>query len=214
MTAVDLRGLTDAGLAAGGGRWRRVAGPRLVAARLVAAAGFVAVGWGRPSLVLPALLAVPLAEVLVVWHAGQARRAVATHDDPRAVAGHLRALGRRTLLALVPPLLLASALFAVAAHPPAGRPLAHATAAHAAVGVLCAGGYALLLLLAAGGRLGRALTLVGLTAAGLAVGRSGVPYVGLWPALGGYLAGLVVAAVALFDVRTFWPAPAPAGRPR
>ena len=196
MTAVGLRPLPTV---ARRGRW--LVGPRMVIARLAAAAGFVALGWGRPSLVLPALLAVPLAEALVAWHAGKARRAFASQPDPQAVARYLHALGRRTLLALTPPVLVASALFAVDAHLPADRPLAHAAAARAAVGVLCVGGYALLLFLAAGRRLLAALLLGGLAAAAW----TGLGPAGPWPAIGGYLVGLVLAGAALFDVRTFWP---------
>ncbi len=177
--------------------WAALTRPPVLVARLLALLGFAMVAWwrGAPA-VLPAVLAFPLAEALVAWHAGQARHAFTTHDDMRALARHLRALGRRAVLAVVPPLLVASALLAAAAGPAAGRPLVHVTAARAAVGVLCAGGYGLVLLLAAARRLGTVLALGGLAVAGSA-----------WPGaiLGVYLAAVVLAAVALFDPSRYAP---------
>ena len=57
-----------------------------------------------------------------------------------------RAVGWRALLALVPPLLLATALLAAAGHLPSD--LGRMTALRAGIGVLLAGAYPLLLLLA------------------------------------------------------------------
>jgi len=197
-------GVTPRPPAVGRWDWRVLGRRRPIAARLVAAGALAGVAWceGPPG-VLPALAAVPLGELLVAWHGGQARHGFAVYDDPLLVARHLRALGRRALLALIAPLLIATALLATEAGLPATLPLAHTTADRAAAGVLCAGGYGLVLLLAAVRRLRVALVLV---LAGLG---------GPVPLLCGYLTGLVLAALALFDPRTFrtgYVRPAPAER--
>ena len=177
--------------------WRVLGAVRVAVARLVAAVALGAVGWWYGLwAALPVLLAVPLGELLVAWHAGQARHGFASYDDRALLIRHLRAVGWRALLALVPPLLVATALLTAAGHLPAGRPLAEVTAARAAAGVLFAGWYALLLLLAARRRL---LIALALAASGVAV----VPFGGLWPVAGAYLLGLVMAALALFDPRRF-----------
>jgi hypothetical protein len=132
----------------------------------------------------------------MAWHGGKARHGFAAYDDGQLLARHLRAVGWRALLALVPPLLVATALLAVAGHLPAGRALAQVTAARAAAGVLFAGWYALLLLLAARHRLRNALAVAGL-------GAALIPFGGLWPVAGAYLLGLVLAASTLFDPRRF-----------
>ena len=177
--------------------WRLLGRAEVMLARLVAMVALGAVGWRYGwAAALPVLPAVPLAELLVAWHGGQARYGFASYDERALLVRHLRAVGWRALLALVPPLLVASALLAVAGHLPAGRPLAEVTAAHAAAGVLSAGWYGLLLLLAARHRL-----LGGLAVAGGCVGL--VPVGGLWTFVGGYVLGLVLVALALFDPRRF-----------
>jgi hypothetical protein len=178
--------------------WSVLVRPRVVAARVIAAVGFAALAWTlRAPAVLPAVVAFPLAEALVAAHAGQARVAFTAHDDVRAATRYLRVLGRRVVLALVPPLLVAAALLAAGRYLPADRPLAHTTALHAAVGVLCAGGYGLILLLAAAGRLAEVLVLAALAAVAAAYWPPGV--------LGGYLAGVVLAAAAVSDPRRYRP---------
>ena len=173
--------------------WRGLGRWRLVVARLVAFAALAAVGWRTA---LPVLLALPLGEVLVAWHGGHARHGFAHYADRSLLVRHLRGVGWRALLALVPPVLVATGLLAAAGHLPAGRPLASVTAGHAAVGVLFAGWYGLLLLLAARRRLMPAVVIVG-------VAGALVPLLGMWPVVVGYLLGLVVAALALFDPRRF-----------
>jgi len=162
-------------------RWDRSAlgGWRLHVARLLSAAGFGLVAWRWGLLtVLPALVAVPLGEVLVGWYGGEARWAAGRYDNTRVVARHRSAVGRRAVLALVPPLLVATAVLSAA------RQLHSGPALRAGIGVLLAGAYPLVLLLAAGRRLAASV------AALLAVA-------GPWGAIGGYLAGLVVAAEGL-----------------
>jgi hypothetical protein len=168
--------------------WRGLGRWRLVIARLVALVALVAVGWRTA---LPVLLALPLGELLVAWHGGQARHGFAHYADRSLLVRHLRAVGWRALLALVPPVLVATGLLSAAGHLPAGRPLAGA-----ALGVLLAGWYGLLLLLAARRALGFALLLI-------VVGGALVPLVGLWPFVGAYLLGLVLAALVVLDPRRF-----------
>jgi hypothetical protein len=159
-------------------RWQGVG--RLGVARGLAAVALLVAGarWGVLT-VLPALVAVPPGELLAAWCGGQGRLAAARYDDPRAVVRHRAAVARRALLTLVPPLLVAAGLLAAAGHLP-GR----AVLLRAAVAVLLAGWYPLLLLLATARR-----PVAGLAAL-LAVA-------GPWPLAGGYLGALVVAAAGL-----------------
>ena len=95
--------------------WAALGGVRLLAARAMAAVAFGAVGWRwGPLAVLPALVTVPLGELLVAWYGGEVRWAVGRFDEARAVARHLAGVGRRALLALVPPLLAATGLVTAA----------------------------------------------------------------------------------------------------
>jgi hypothetical protein len=169
--------------------WRGLGRWRVVVARLVALAALGVLGWRTA---LPVLLALPLGELLVAWHGGQARRGFARYADRSLLVRHLRGVGWRALLALVPPVLVATGLLSVAGHLPA----ASATAERAALGVLFAGSYGLVLLLAARRRVTLAAVIVGV-AGGL------VPFLGLWSVVGTYLVGLVLAALVLFDPRRF-----------
>jgi len=165
--------------------WAALGGVRLLAARAMAAVAFGAVGWRwGPLAVLPALVTVPLGELLVAWYGGEVRWAVGRFDEARAVARHLAGVGRRALLALVPPLLAATGLATAAGYLPAGFALAHLTAQRAAIGCLLAGWYPLLLLLA--------------TCRRLAVGLGVFAVLTVsWAPIVGYLLGLVVAAAGL-----------------
>ena len=190
--------------------WRGLLRPPLLAVRLVVAAAIGGAGWWLgPTTVLPALVAVPLAELLVAWHRGHARWGLAVYDTVAAWRRHLRAIGWATLTALVAPLLVAVALAGAGRGMPPDLPQAPGGLLRAAVGVLIAGGYPLLLLLAANRRTGAAVLLTC-----LAVGGTG-PVAGAWPGVAhgprlavsvlaaAYLTGLVLTAAVLFDPRGY-----------
>jgi hypothetical protein len=186
--------------------WRGLGRPALIGTRLILAVAITVAGlWLGSSAVLPALVAVPLAELLVSWQQGHARWGLAAYDTVAAWRRHLRAVGWATLTALVPPLLVAVALLAASSRLPADLPQAGPGLLRAGTGMLLGGGYALILLLAACGR--------PVTAAGLMLAATGAavlirhtvpapaPQVGLLAI--GYLAGLVVAAYTVLDPRSY-----------
>jgi hypothetical protein len=117
-------------------------------------------GGAPPPAAVPLLLAVPLIEVFIAWHAARAAAGLSTYDDVRAYHRHLRGLGTVTLAALVPPLAVGVALagsavrlpYGISAHPDARRMVLALSA-----GVLLGGVYALTLLLATRRRLGAAV---------------------------------------------------------
>ncbi|GIF67153.1 hypothetical protein Ais01nite_51880 [Asanoa ishikariensis] len=123
------------------------AGAFLLVSRLEPGAGAAAV---------PLLLAVPLIELFVGWHAAGAAAGLDLYDDVAAYRRHLRALGVVTLAALVPPLAIGAALVVAAFRLPyelSRHPDARALVLSAAAGVLLAGAWAATLLLATRGRL-------------------------------------------------------------
>ncbi|MEV4538330.1 hypothetical protein AB0J82_31575 [Asanoa sp. NPDC049518] len=105
---------------------------------------------------VPLLLAVPLIELFVGWHAAGAAEGLDLYDDVAAYRRHLRALGVATLAALVPPLAIGAALVVAAFRLPyelSRHPDARALVLSAAAGALLAGAWAATLLLATRGRL-------------------------------------------------------------
>ncbi|SNT65264.1 hypothetical protein SAMN05421812_12132 [Asanoa hainanensis] len=123
------------------------AGAFLLVSRLEAGAGAAAV---------PLLLAVPLIELFVGWHAAGAAAGLDLYDDLATYRRHLRALGVVTLAALVPPLAIGAALVFAAFRLPyelSRHPDARTLVLSAAAGLLLAGVWAATLLLATRGRL-------------------------------------------------------------
>jgi hypothetical protein len=175
--------------------WHGLRRPSLLFVRLVALAVLAGTGWWAGTVaLLPALVGIPLAELLVAWHQGHVGWGLVSYDSALAWRRHLRALGWATLAMLVPPLVAGAAL--AGSVPPPAR-AAGAGSPALACGVLAAGGYALLLVLAARRRLvaGTALS-AGCCLAAVLV-HSGQVRVAVLVA--GYLAGLVIAAQAVFD---------------
>ncbi|HTF10131.1 MAG TPA: hypothetical protein VK659_18360 [Asanoa sp.] len=113
-------------------------------------------GGTPPPATVPLLLAVPLIEVFIGWHAASAANGLDTYDDVAAYRRHLRGLGTVTLAALLPPLAIGAALVVAAFRLPyelSRHPDARALVLAVAAGVLLAGGWAATLLLATRGRL-------------------------------------------------------------
>ena len=116
-------------------------------------------GPGLPPAAVPLLMAVPLIEVFIAWHASRAAAGLATYDDVRAYHRHLRTLGTVTVTLLVPPLVVGAGLAAAAFRLPYGlsaHPGARAIVLALSAGVLLGGVYALALLLATRRRLATA----------------------------------------------------------
>jgi hypothetical protein len=190
--------------------WAGLFRPELTLIRLVAALAIGAADWWLgPNVALPALVGVPLAELMVAWHQGHVRWGLSAYDTLAAWHRHLSAVGWAALTALVPPLLVGVALAGACRGMPADLPQAPAGLLHAAVGVLVAGGYGVLLLLAASRRVVVALALSALVAAGIALVAHYFPGTAQKPQLvveviaGGYLLGLVAVAHSVFDSRSY-----------
>ncbi|MEV0720537.1 hypothetical protein, partial [Asanoa sp. NPDC050611] len=127
------------------------AGAFLLVWRLVPGDGAV-----PPPATLPLLLAVPLIELFVAWHATRAAAGLDLYDDVAAYRRHLRVLGIATLAGLLPPLAIGAALLVAAFRLPyelSRHPDAKALVLAGAAGVLLAGSWAATLLLATRGRL-------------------------------------------------------------
>ncbi|GIF59303.1 hypothetical protein [Asanoa iriomotensis] len=113
-------------------------------------------GAAPPPATVPLLLAVPLIELFVAWHAAGAAAGLDLYDDVAAYRRHLRALGAATLAGLVPPLAVGAALLVAAFRLPyelSRHPDARALVLSLAAGALLAGAWAATLLLATRGRL-------------------------------------------------------------
>ncbi|HET6213377.1 MAG TPA: hypothetical protein VFE14_10960, partial [Micromonosporaceae bacterium] len=189
----------------------------------------VALGPGRSggAAAVPLLLGVPLTEVLIGRYAVRCAVALDDHEDRTGYHRQVRRLGLTTLAALVPPLTCGVALATAAGHLPYGlasHPDVRAGLLRLASGVLLAGAYGVLLLLAIQRRLGTAVLLASWPAALAAVVAAGylLPWAPVpWPlpdSLAGwadallpatvgtltaaYLAGLAVAAYAVLDPRS------------
>jgi hypothetical protein len=186
--------------------WRGLLRPPLLGIRLVAAAALTGTAWWSGAIaLLPVLIGVPLAELLVAWHQGHVWWGLISYDSTLAWRRHLRALGWATLAVLVPPLLVGAAMVGAALAGGGGltHPLPAATGAGLlalASGVLVTGGYAVLLVLAARRRLLAGTVLF--AACGLSVVLSHPAPVRVALVGAGYLAGLVIAAHAMFDPDT------------
>ncbi|GIF73110.1 hypothetical protein [Asanoa siamensis] len=116
----------------------------------------LAPGGGLPPATLPLLLAVPLIELFVGWHAAHAGAGLDLYDDVAAYRRHLRAVGAVTLTALLPPLAVGAALLFAAFRLPyelSRHPDARTLVLALAAGLLLAGSWAATLLLATRGRL-------------------------------------------------------------
>ena len=175
--------------------WPGLLALRLAPARLAGAAGLVAAAWwlrAPAAAVLPAVAAVPLAELLLAWRLGYARWGLGYHDSATGWRGHLRRTGRFTLIALAVPLLLAAGLAGAASHVSRLVPVA--------TGLLAAGGYPLLLLFTARRRFLAGASLIALTVAGTVLTHPSLPRMGVLA--GGYVAGLALTAYVLLDPRS------------
>ncbi len=175
--------------------WNGLRRPSLLFIRLVALAVLAGTGrWAGTAALLPALVGVPLAELLVAWHQGHVWWGLVSYDSTLAWRRHLRALGWATLAVLVPPLVAGAAL---AGSAPLPGPAAGAGSPALACGVLVAGGYAVLLVLAARRRLVAGTALASACCLAAVLVHPGQVRVAVVAA--GYLAGLVIAAHAVFD---------------
>ena len=113
-------------------------------------------GAAPPPATLPLLLAVPLIEVFIAWHAAGAAAGLEAYDDVDAYRRHLRGIGTLTLGALAPPLAIGAALVVAAYRLPydlSRHEEARTLVLGVAAGVLLAGVFAVTLLLATRGRL-------------------------------------------------------------
>lgn len=111
---------------------------------------------------LPLLAAVPLLEVFVGWHTARLSVGLDAYDDHRAYRGHVRQVAMLTVGVLTPPLLAGIALATASSRLPfqlVHHPDAAALALALATGVLLAGVFAVVLLLATRRRLGAAAAL-------------------------------------------------------
>jgi hypothetical protein len=175
--------------------WSGLLRTRFAAPRLVAAGALVVAAlWLRVPMVavLPTLVAVPLAELLLAWRLGYVSWGLGYHNSSRGWRAHLRRSGMATLMALTVPLLLAAGVAGAATHRPGLVPLA--------CGLAAAGGYPLLLVLAARHRLLTGVSLVAVTAAGTVLIHPSLPRMGLLAV--GYLVGLGLTAYAVLDPRS------------
>lgn len=175
--------------------WSGLLRPSLAAPRLFAAAGLVVAAlwlWVPMVAVMPTLLVVPLAELLLAWRLGYVSWGLGYHNSSRGWHAHLRRSGMVTLAALTAPLLVAAGVAGAATHRPGLVPLA--------CGIAAAGGYPLLLVLAARRRLLAGVSLAAATAAGTVLIHASLPRMGLLAI--GYLAGLGLTAYAVLDPRS------------
>ncbi|GIH13589.1 hypothetical protein Raf01_17610 [Rugosimonospora africana] len=179
--------------------WQGLRRPSLLGIRLVAVAILAGTGWwAGATALLPALLGVPLAELLAAWHRGHVRWGLVSYDSALAWRRHLRALGWATLAVLAPPLVAGVALAGTVSLPrPLPAPAAPDGPLAVAVGVLVAGGYAVLLVLAARRRLVAGTALAAVCCLSVVLVHPAPVRVAVVAA--GYLAGLVIAAYAVFD---------------
>jgi hypothetical protein len=168
-------------------------------------------GATAPPAALPLLAAVPMLEVFVGWHTARVAVGLDAYDDRHAYRWHLRWVAIVTIGVLLPPLFTGVALGAAAPRLPLGladHPDARDLVLALASGVLLAGVFAIVLLLATRRRLAAAATLaaapvtvsLGLTAAGPPVGLLRHTVTALTAV---YMLGLAVATYTLFDPRSY-----------
>jgi hypothetical protein len=170
----------------------------LLATRLVGVLGIALATWALGgSAGLIGLIGIPPAEIVAAWYLGQLGWALDTCPTWAALRRYRRLVGHCALAALVPPLLAAVALTS------AGRVVPHATAGlvRGADGVLLAGGYALLLLLAAAGRPATVAVLAALGTGTAVLAGHPLTAGGTGLLCVGYLLALVVAAYVLVEPR-------------
>jgi hypothetical protein len=177
--------------------WSGLGRPRLVPARLAAAAALGAAAWwlgtrADPAVVVPVVAGIPLADLLLAWRAGYTGWGLSYHDSAAGWRTHLRTVGRLTLAALATPLLVAAGLAGAATHRPGLLGVA--------TGTLAAGGYPMLLVLTARRRFLAGASLVAATAAGTLLTHPSLPRMCLLA--GGYLTGLGLVAYAVLDPRS------------
>jgi hypothetical protein len=164
-----------------------------------------------PPAALPLLAAVPMLEVYVGWHTARVSVGLDAYDDRHAYRRHLRWVATVTIGVLVPPLFTGIALTAAAPRLPmrlSDHPDARALVLALASGVLLAGVFALVLLLATRHQLVAAVGLaaapvtaaVCLTAAGPPAGLLRNTVSALAAA---YVVGLALATYTLFDPRSY-----------
>jgi hypothetical protein len=171
-----------------------------VAAALGQGAAAVLVWRAAPDAAVLAL-GVPLLVLVVCWHEARAATAADAHDDLRAFHREVRDLGTVTVGALVPPLVAGVGLGAAAYRLPyqlSGHPGARGLVLGCAAVLLLGGVLALTALLAARGRRVIAAAVAAAPLAALAAGGALLPATVAALALT-YLAGLVLAAHAVFD---------------
>jgi hypothetical protein len=171
-----------------------------VAAALCQGAAAVLVWRAAPDAAVLAL-GVPLLVFVVCWHESRAATAADAHDDLRAFHREVRDLGTVTVGALVPPLVAGVALGAAAYRLPYGlssHPGARGLVLGCAAVLLLGGVLALTALLAGRGRPVVAAAVAAGPLCALAAGGALLPATVAALAVT-YLAGLVLAAHAVFD---------------
>ncbi|MFC0530172.1 hypothetical protein [Phytohabitans kaempferiae] len=146
-------------------------------------------------------LGVPLLVFVVCWHEARAATATDAHDDLRAFHAEVRDLGTVTVGALVPPLVAGVGLGAAAYRLPyllSSHPGARGLVLGCAAVLLLGGVLALTTLLAARGRRLAAAALAAAPLGALVAGGTLLPTT-VAALAATYLAGLVLAAHAVFD---------------
>lgn len=150
-------------------------------------------------------LGVPLLVFVVCWHEARAATAADAHDDLRAFHREVRDLGTVTVGALVPPLVAGVALGAAAYRLPyelSGHPGARGLVLGGAAVLLLGGVLALSALLTARGRRVVAAVVAAGPLSALAAGGALLPAT-VAALAATYLAGLVLAAHAVFDPESY-----------
>ncbi|WP_345511307.1 hypothetical protein [Phytohabitans houttuyneae] len=157
--------------------------------------------WRAASDVAVLASGVPMLVFVVCWHEARAATAADAHDDLRAFHREVRDLGTVTVGALVPPLVAGVALGAAAYRLPyelSGHPGARGLMLSGAAVLLLGGVLALTALLTARGRPVVAALVAAAPLSALAAGGTLLPAT-VTALAATYLAGLVLAAHAVFD---------------
>jgi hypothetical protein len=167
-------------------------------------------GAGGPPAALPLLAAVPLLEVFVGWHTARVAIGLDAYDDHRAYRRHVRGVAVVTIGVLLPPLFTGVAFAAAAGRLPlhlSDHPAARDLVLALAGGVLLAGLFGVVLLLATRRRLATA-ALVAAGPVAVVAATAGTRGGDLLPATvmalaAVYAAGLAAATFVLFDPRSY-----------
>jgi hypothetical protein len=158
------------------GVWRAASGHAVIGfgqiATFVLACCLAPGGDTIPPAAIPVLLALPLLEVFAGWRAARTAGALDAYDDVRTYRRHMGGVTLISIIGLAPPLLVgvaAALTVQLAPHPLSGHATAQVLALGLITGLLMAGLYGVILLLAAQGRL-RTAALISLAPALLTAG--------------------------------------------